>query len=51
MSYYYDKNKEKLLRKAYDKYHNGGSKEKASFYYQKNKEKIKKKEKQTDIIQ
>ena len=38
---YYDKNKEKLLKKAHDKYHNGGGKERAVKYYQKNKEKIK----------
>ena len=41
---YYDKNKEKLLKKAHDKYHNGGGKERAAKYYQKNKEKIKERE-------
>ena len=42
---YYHKNKGKLLKKAHDKYHNGGGKEKAAKYYQKKKEKIKKIEK------
>ena len=41
---YYDKNKGKVLKKAHDKYHNGGGKEKAAKCYQKNKEKIKKRE-------
>ena len=39
---YYDKNKKKLLKKAYEKYHNKGGKEKAPLYYQKNKERTKK---------
>ena len=43
MSYFYDKKKEKLLKKAYDRYHNKGGKEKSALYYQKNKEMIKKK--------
>ena len=38
---YYKKNKEVLLEKAYDKYHNRGRKERAK---QLNKEEIKKKE-------
>ena len=41
---YYKKNKEVLLEKAYDKYHNKGGKERAKRYYQENKEEIKKKE-------
>ena len=40
---YYNKNKEVLLEKAYDKYHNGGGKERAKKYNQENKEEIKKK--------
>ena len=40
---YYKKNKEVLLEKAYDKYHNKGGKERAKRYYQENKEEIKKK--------
>ena len=40
MSYYQD-NKVKLLKKAYDKYHNGGGKERVAKYHQKNKETIK----------
>ena len=35
---YYKKNKEVLLGKAYDKYHNGGGKERAKKYYQAKKE-------------
>ena len=30
---YYKKNKIKLLKKAHDKYHNGGGKEKSAKYY------------------
>ena len=41
---YYKKNKEVLLEKTYDKYHNKGGKERAKKYYQANKEEIKKKE-------
>ena len=41
---YYIKNKEILLEKAYDKYHNKSGKERAKKYYQANKEQIKKKE-------
>ena len=35
MSYYQD-NKGELLKKAYDRYHNRGGKEKAAKYYRKN---------------
>ena len=42
MSYYYWFNRKELLKKAHDKYHNKGGKEKAVIYYQKNKEMIKK---------
>ena len=45
MSCCYWFNKEKLLKKAYGKYHNKGGKEKAALYYQKKKETIKKREK------
>ena len=45
MSYHYWFNREELLKKACDKYHNKGGKEKAALYYQKNKEMIKKREK------
>ena len=45
MNYYYLFNREERFKKAYDKYHNKGGKEKAAFYYQKNKEMIKKREK------
>ena len=45
MSYYYWFNREELLKKAYDKYHTKGDKEKAVLHYQKNKEMIKKIEK------
>ena len=41
---YYKKNKEVLLEKAYDKYHNKAGKERAKKYYHENKEEIKKKE-------
>ena len=41
---YCKKNKEMLLEKTYDKYHNKGDKERAKKYYQENKEEIKKKE-------
>ena len=43
--YYYCINRKELLKKARDKYHNKGGKEKAAEYYQKNKEIIKKREK------
>ena len=41
---FYKKNKEVLLEKSYDKYHNNGGKERAKKYYQENKEEILKKE-------
>ena len=41
---YYKRNREASLKKAYDKYHNKGGKQKAAKYYQENKEEIKKKE-------
>ena len=41
---YYEDNKSTLLKKAHDKCHSGGGKEKAALYYQKNKEMIKKRE-------
>ena len=41
---YYKRNKEAILKKAYDKYHDGGGKEKAKKYYTENKEVIKKRE-------
>ena len=44
MSDYYWFNRKELLKKAHDKYHNRGGKEKAALYYQKNKEMIKKRE-------
>ena len=40
----YKENKEVLLEKAHDKYHNKGGKERAKEYYQANKEETKKKE-------
>ena len=33
MSYYYWFNREDLLKKGHDKYHNNGDKEKAAKYY------------------
>ena len=44
----YKKNRDVLLKKAHDKYHNAGGKEKARKYYIENKEEIKK-EKGKDI--
>ena len=41
---YCRRNREALLRKAHNKYHNLGGKQKAAKYYQENKEEIKKKE-------
>ena len=40
---YYRKNRETLFKKAYDKYHYKGGKEKAAKYYKENKEEINKK--------
>ena len=37
MSDYYWSNRQELLKKAHDKYHNRGGKEKAAKYYQKTK--------------
>ena len=37
MSYYYEFNREKLLKKAHDKYHSKSGEEKAAKYYQKTK--------------
>ena len=44
MSTYYWKSREELLKKAHDKYHKKGGKERAKKYYQENKEEIKEKE-------
>ena len=44
MNSYYWKNREGLLKKAHEKYHNKGVKERVKRYYQENKEYIKKKE-------
>ena len=41
---YYRKNRQALLKNAYNKYHNKGGKEKVAKYYQENKEEIKKRE-------
>ena len=41
---YYQLNRKKLLKKAHDKYHNRGGKEKAAKHYKKNKEMIKERE-------
>ena len=43
---YYQKNKDKILKKAYEKYHNDGGKKKLKEYYKENKEKIKKRERE-----
>ena len=40
---YYSFNREELLKKANEKYHKEGGKEKASEYFEKNKEAIKEK--------
>ena len=37
MSSYYWSNRKELFKKAHDKYHNKGGKEKAAEYYQKTK--------------
>ena len=44
MSYYWF-NREEVLEKTEEKYHNGGGKEKAATYYQKNKDVLKEKAK------
>ena len=41
---YYQKNKDEILKAAYEKYFNGGGKEKAKKYYRENNEEIKKRE-------
>ena len=41
---YYWKNRDALLKKRHNRYHNLGGKQKAAQYYQGNKEEIKKKE-------
>ena len=38
MNSYYWQNREELLKKAHDKYHKKGGKERAKKYYQENKE-------------
>ena len=43
---YYQNNKDKILRKAYEIYGNGGGKEKTKEYHKENKEKIKKRERE-----
>ena len=44
--HYYKRNREAILKKAHDKYHNGGRKEKAKRYYRQNKGEIKKRERE-----
>ena len=43
---YYQKNKDNILKNVYEKYHNGGGKEKAKKYYRENKEEIKQRERE-----
>ena len=43
---YYQRNKDKILRKAHEKYHNGGGKENAKKHCSDNKEEIKKRERE-----
>ena len=43
---YHQKNKDKFLKKAYEKYYSSGGKEKTIEYYKENKEKIKKRERE-----
>ena len=40
------KTRDKILKKAHEKYHNGGGKGKAKKYYRENKEEIKKRERE-----
>ena len=47
---HYWKNREELLKKAHDKYHNKGRKERGKKYYLENKEEIKKKERLTYLF-
>ena len=42
---YYQKNRDKILKKAHEKYHSSGGK-KANKYYRENKEEMKKREKE-----
>ena len=44
---YHQKNKDKILKKAHEKYHNVGGKEKAKKYYRENEEEIKKRERES----
>ena len=46
---YHKRNKETILTKAHEKYHNGGGKEKLKKYYTENKEEIKKRERERYI--
>ena len=46
---YYQLNKDKLLEKAKNRYHNGGTKEKTAEYYKDNKEVLKENAKSTYI--
>ena len=43
---YCQKNRNEILKKAHEKYHNGGRKEKARKYYRENKKEIKKRERE-----
>ena len=43
---YYERNKEAILKKPHEIYHNGGGKEKAKRYYRQNIEEIKKRERE-----
>ena len=49
MKMYYQLNKDKLLEKAKNRYHNGGTKEKTAEYYKDNKEVLKENAKNTYI--
>ena len=49
MKMYYQLNKDKLLEKAKNRYHNGGTKEKTAEYYKDNKEVLKENAKSTYI--
>ena len=46
---YDENNREKVLKKAHEKYDNGSGKEKAKKYYRENKEEIKKRERERGI--
>ena len=45
---YYRRNREAVLKKAHEKYHNGAAKEKGKKYYRENKEEIKKRERERE---